>query len=66
MKFDFDLDLTITESPKDGQVNVKLSKADEVRFKMQKAKHDKRLNEWTRALILQLIDRLEQQEDRAS
>jgi hypothetical protein len=63
MKIDFDLDLSAREVHKDGQVNIKLPKSDEIRFKMQKAKHDKKLNEWARKLILQLLDRLENQDE---
>ncbi len=62
MKIDFDLDLSITEQNKDGQVNIKLPKNDEIRFKMQKARYDKKLNEWARNLILQLLDKLESEE----
>lgn len=60
---DIDIDLNFeTEPNKDGQVNVKLSKADEIRFKMQKAKYDKQLNEWARKAILKLLDKLEEHE----
>lgn len=67
MKIDFNIDIeTANESHKDGQVNIKLAKSDEIRFKMQKAKYDKKLNGWARGLILQLLDCLEEQEDKAS
>lgn len=47
---------------KDGQISVKLSKSDEIRFKMLKAKHDRYLNELARSLILNLINELEAQD----
>ena len=60
MKIDFEVDVSVSqEAKKDGQISVKLPKADEIRFKMQKAKYDKQLNEWARLLILQLLDNLE-------
>lgn len=66
MKFDFEIELDVsTEAHKDGQISVKLPKNDEIRFKMLKARYDKKLNEWARVAILKLIDKLETQ-DQAS
>lgn len=63
LAMDVDIDLDFSDEPaKDGQVNIKLPKADEIRFKMQKAKFDKKLNAWARDLILKLLDKLEEHE----
>lgn len=64
MKIDIDIDLAqIDEAPtKDGQIAVKISKDQELRFKVLNARHNKRLNGYIRDFAIKLMDVIEKKE----
>lgn len=67
MKIEFDIDLeTLDETPaKDGQISVKVTKEQEMRFKTLNTRHSKKLSAFMREFAFRLMDKIESR-DKAS
>lgn len=60
MRLEIDFDVDDVELDKaDGQVNIKISKEQEIKFKMLNIKYNKRLSKIMRKIAIQLIDQIE-------
>lgn len=67
MKLEIDFDFQDIQFDKaDGQVNIKMPKEQELRFKMLNIKYDKKLSKIMRRVALQLVDQIERSEKQAS
>lgn len=63
MKLEIDFDISDLETEKsDGQVNIKMPKDKELKFRLLNIKYDKRLSKIMRKVAIQLISQIEEQE----
>jgi len=61
MKIDFEIDLSCLETTpaSEGQINIRLTKDQELRYKTLNLKHKKKLSLLTRTFVLKLMDQIE-------
>jgi hypothetical protein len=63
MKLEIDFDVKDIEADKaDGQVNIKLPKEQELKFRLLNVKYNKRLSKIMRKVAIQLVEQIEAKE----